>query len=214
MVSNRRGISLFLLDWGVIGLKMRYGRRQQCIFNKNVIQLMRMIEFSAVRFWPTSQYIFVPQTDNVNYTVGVRTRKLPQIDCFVCDEPFCWKCLRESESAPCRAVRFCIVTTPTHRYFFNYIIVKSQWAPWRLKSPASRLFARPIVLTHIEENTKHPRYWPLWGEYTGDWWVPLTKGQWRGKCFHPMTSSWTKIAQIHREIRVWMNNYIHIDRDM
>ena len=35
-----------------------------------------------------------------------------------------------------------------------------------------------------------PRHWPLWGEFTGDRWIPRTKGQWSGKCFHLMTSSW------------------------
>ena len=30
----------------------------------------------------------------------------------------------------------------------------------------------------------------LWGEFTCDRWIPLTKVQWRGKCFHLMTSSW------------------------
>ena len=30
----------------------------------------------------------------------------------------------------------------------------------------------------------------LWGEFTGDRWSPRTKVQWRGKCFHLMTSSW------------------------
>ena len=29
----------------------------------------------------------------------------------------------------------------------------------------------------------------LWGEFTSDWWIPRTKGQWRGKSFHLMTSS-------------------------
>ena len=29
----------------------------------------------------------------------------------------------------------------------------------------------------------------VWGESTGDWWFPLTKGQYHGKCFHLMTSS-------------------------
>ena len=39
-----------------------------------------------------------------------------------------------------------------------------------------------------------PSHWPLWGESTGeDQWIPFTKGQWRGKCFHRVTSSWTKI---------------------
>ena len=26
--------------------------------------------------------------------------------------------------------------------------------------------------------------WPWWGEFTGDRGIPLTKVQWRGKCFH------------------------------
>ena len=32
----------------------------------------------------------------------------------------------------------------------------------------------------------------VWG-LTGDWWIPHTKGQLRGWCFHLMTSSWLKI---------------------
>ena len=27
-------------------------------------------------------------------------------------------------------------------------------------------------------------------EFTGDWWIPRIKDQYRGKCFHLMTSSW------------------------
>ena len=37
------------------------------------------------------------------------------------------------------------------------------WAPWRLKSPASRLFAQPFVQAQINENIKAPCHWPLWG---------------------------------------------------
>ena len=29
----------------------------------------------------------------------------------------------------------------------------------------------------IKENVKIPRHWPLWGEVTGDRWIPHTKGQ-------------------------------------
>ena len=29
----------------------------------------------------------------------------------------------------------------------------------------------------IKENFKALRYWPLWGEFTGDRWIPRTKGQ-------------------------------------
>ena len=27
-----------------------------------------------------------------------------------------------------------------------------------------------------QENIKAPRHWPLWGEFTGDQWIPRTKG--------------------------------------
>ena len=66
----------------------------------------------------------------------------------------------------------------------------SQWAPWRLKSPAFRSFAQPFVQAQIKENIKAPLHWPVWGELpvTGRW-HPLTNGQLRGKCFHLMTSS-------------------------
>ena len=28
-----------------------------------------------------------------------------------------------------------------------------------------------------QRNFKSPRHWPLWGEFTGDRWIPYTKGQ-------------------------------------
>ena len=34
-----------------------------------------------------------------------------------------------------------------------------------------------FVQAQIEENIKAPRHWPLWGESTGDRWIPRTKGQ-------------------------------------
>ena len=33
-----------------------------------------------------------------------------------------------------------------------------------------------VVQAQIKENIEAPRHWPLWGESTGDWWIPLTKG--------------------------------------
>ena len=72
--------------------------------------------------------------------------------------------------------------------FISTITMTSQWALWHLKSPVSPLFARPFVQAHIKENIKAPCHWPLSGESTGDRWIPLTKGQWRGKCFHVKTS--------------------------
>ena len=36
------------------------------------------------------------------------------------------------------------------------------------------------------------------GEFTGDRWIPRTKGQKRGKCFHLMTSSWLSWIKHYR----------------
>ena len=69
------------------------------------------------------------------------------------------------------------------------ITMTSQWARWRLKSPASRLFTQAFIQAQIKENIKAPPHWSLCGEFTGNRWIPRTKGQWRGKCFHLMTSS-------------------------
>ena len=34
-----------------------------------------------------------------------------------------------------------------------------------------------FIQAQIKENIKGPRHWPLWGEFTGDRWIPRTKGQ-------------------------------------
>ena len=34
-----------------------------------------------------------------------------------------------------------------------------------------------LFKSHIKENIKDPRHWPLWGEFTDDRWIPRTKGQ-------------------------------------
>ena len=72
----------------------------------------------------------------------------------------------------------------------THITMTSWWVLWRLKSPASRLYVQPFIQAQIMENIKALRHWPLWGEFTGDRWIPRTKGQLRGKWFHLMTSSW------------------------
>ena len=38
-------------------------------------------------------------------------------------------------------------------------------------------FTQAFIRVQIKENIKAPRYWLLWGELTGDWWIPHTKGQ-------------------------------------
>ena len=57
------------------------------------------------------------------------------------------------------------------------ITLTSQWARWRLKSPASALFIQLFIHVQIKENIKAPRHWPLCGEFTGDRWILRTKGQ-------------------------------------
>ena len=34
-----------------------------------------------------------------------------------------------------------------------------------------------VIQAQIKENIKALRHWPLWGEFTGDRWIPCTKGQ-------------------------------------
>ena len=72
-----------------------------------------------------------------------------------------------------------------------HITVTSEKVRWRLKSSASRLFIQLFVQAQIKENIKAPRHWPLWEEFIGDRWIPRMKGQWRGKSFHLMKSSWS-----------------------
>ena len=42
---------------------------------------------------------------------------------------------------------------------------------------ASQITSLTIVQAQIKENIKAPRQWPLWGEFTGNRWIPRTKGQ-------------------------------------
>ena len=58
----------------------------------------------------------------------------------------------------------------------------------------------------IKENIKAPHHWPLLGEFTSDQWIPRTKDQWHGKCFHLMTSSWTAQQQPMPNIAYTLNS--------
>ena len=39
------------------------------------------------------------------------------------------------------------------------------------------LFTQLFIRAQTKENIKAPRHWPLCGEFTGDRWIPRTKGQ-------------------------------------
>ena len=41
----------------------------------------------------------------------------------------------------------------------------------------SIVYYTPFVQGHIKENIKALPHRPLWEEFTGDRWIPLTKGQ-------------------------------------
>ena len=66
-----------------------------------------------------------------------------------------------------------------------------------MSAMASQITGLPIVYSTVysgadqraSKSVKAPRHWPLWGEFTGDRWIPRTKGQSRRKCSHFMTSS-------------------------
>ena len=49
----------------------------------------------------------------------------------------------------------------------------------------------------MKENIKALRHWPLWGEFTGYRWIPRTKGQWRGKCFHVTILFAVRLYKLH-----------------
>ena len=59
-------------------------------------------------------------------------------------------------------------------YKFNFLFLRkggkytySLKSPWRLKSPASRLFTQSFIQTQIKENIKAPRHRHLCGEFIG-----------------------------------------------
>ena len=100
----------------------------------------------------------------------------------------------------------CCLTTPSKLLsWFVCITMTSEWAQWRLKSPASRLFTEAFIRAQIKGNIKARRHWPLCGEFTGDRWIPRTNGQQRGKCFHLMTSSCEEWIRCYWKIFVSMS---------
>ena len=68
-----------------------------------------------------------------------------------------------------------------------------------MSAMASQITSLTIVYSTVYLGTaerKHqaPRHWPLCREFTGDRWIPRTNGQWRGKCFNLMASSYVTIS--------------------
>ena len=76
---------------------------------------------------------------------------------------------------------------------------------------ASQIFSLTVVYSTVysdADQRKHQSSAPLafvWGIHR-DRWIPRTKGQLRGKCFHLMTSSWADIEQKHMQ-KGWLNGW-------
>ena len=59
-----------------------------------------------------------------------------------------------------------------HTLHYNDVIMSAM-----ASQLTSRLFTQPFIQAQIKENIKAPCHWPLCGEFTGDRWIPRTKGQ-------------------------------------
>ena len=76
--------------------------------------------------------------------------------------------------------------TSWHRYHYSDVIMSAM---------AYHITSLMIVYSTVYSGANQRKHqssvsWPLWGEFTGDQWIPHTNGQWRRKCFHLMTSLW------------------------
>ena len=65
-------------------------------------------------------------------------------------------------------------------------IMASQITGMSIVSPGTE----PFVRVQIKENIKATHNFPLWSEYTSDWWILHPKGQLQAKWFNSMTLSW------------------------
>ena len=66
-------------------------------------------------------------------------------------------------------------------YDFQWHYMSSQWRH-NERDGISNYQPNDCLLNYlfkaqIKENNKVPRHWPLWGEFTGDRWIPRTKVQ-------------------------------------
>ena len=55
------------------------------------------------------------------------------------------------------------------------VVQRTQWRHNERDDVSNQRFAQPFVQAQMKENINAARYWPLWREFTGDRWIPLTK---------------------------------------
>ena len=61
-------------------------------------------------------------------------------------------------------------------------IVYTHYIDVIMTTMASQITSLTIIFSTVysgadQKNIKAPRHWPLWGEFTGDRWIPRTNGQ-------------------------------------
>ena len=68
-------------------------------------------------------------------------------------------------------------TKETHYWLRSSHNVRDNYSDVIMSAIASHITGASIVsiVCSSKENTKAPRYGPLWGEFTGDWWIPRAK---------------------------------------
>ena len=111
--------------------------------------------------------------------------------------PHHWSLWEESTSDHYHSQRVSNITMTSHERH----VVPNHW-PFHC---LCNIFCGPH-----QRNTEVHITGPLWGEFTGRRWTPPKKGQWRGKCFHVMTSSRKRKAFPYYNLLCYHNGIIFL----
>ena len=82
---------------------------------------------------------------------------------------------------------------------------------WRLKLSATSLLFNGSFKGTSKKTSQLCTAGPLWGESTGDRWIPLTKGQQYGKHSHDVTLSWKYSSTHNISLPRLLHAYSHFD---
>ena len=134
----------------------------------------------------TSQSIVAPKVNgnSIVYTIvcsGSQRRKYQSsVLMGLCEKNH--RSLMDSKQGQWCGKRFYVLTSScNHKINFYIIGYMEQCAivalRWRHNGRDVRLFTQQFIRAPIKENIKAPRHWPLYGEFTGDRWIPRTNGQ-------------------------------------
>ena len=183
------------------GKRSRHSRRmrnpQFCVSGKRPILNVGTVKPDQSYHWimrsPWDRRLFMTASMNMklyrqcqtNYKLDASPVSVHRFDCIWSETSLAWPPTRlvlNARSSHTRGITRTLYNHHTHMWIAGKLIsavitMTSQWARWRLKSPASRLFTQSSIQAQIKENIKAPRRWPLCGEFIDDRWIPCTKGQ-------------------------------------